>query len=200
MIDSVQREDAILAAQKLAESLTRSVRLRRARQTANQPLIEWLARLLEERLDEGSFLTPLLHLPQALQPPVLEAVKGEGVYSTRPLGVVLKIKNVSPRICRILVDEIHHSNPVQVNTIGYVDGDTGWWQDVHHDLRPGEEIDLAPHYAILALQDHSQSGFQPHLWGGSGAIPEQDDLVEVGFRATVGGREIRSKRRKGKAA
>lgn len=140
-----------------------------------------------ENLAAGQVLTQYLQLPAFYFSVFAPAIKGEPPYK-RSYGLKITVKNDCPRKLSVLYDRTYHKTFVR-DRIGWVEGDTGYWEDHVKQLAPGDEIELDPEYAILALQEHSRSGNPPQYWNVSGAIPERDDLVEVAYRCNVLGED-----------
>jgi len=181
------REEAITRSQATINELTASYSLPRpgAINPSDSVVMYTRKSIIDPgNLERGQILTKFLQLPSFYFSIFAPCLKSEAPYAMKGHGLSIVIKNVSGRPIQVLYDRTYHKTSVRDN-IGWVEGDTGYWEDHRRTLKPNDEIELKPHYAIMALQEHSRSGNPPVYWGTSGAIPEKDDLVEVAYRASV---------------
>ena len=184
MTDAVRdRQEAIEAARILHQDITSRARNTSAgRNIVNQPLrnwfIEWMGR--KEQRETGQVVSPILRLsnPSGL----IEIMKSTGVYNGLPIGLMIRLKAVSSVQVMVAEDNIIKNGSHQG---AYVDGGVPEIIKRYKELAAGEEILMAPHFAIAALQAHSRSAWHPELWETSGAIPQTDALVEVGFTTII---------------
>lgn len=179
------RDDAMKRAFRLARQIADINNGSRPGQQ-NRSVRKWVEDFVQkpETLADGKALTPLLQLPSDYWPLVAEVVKSSGPYAANPLGLMVTLKNVSPQPLHVTVEMV----PIP----SFTRGKNAWVEKPGVQERPrtrrvgaGETIELPVRWAITAMLDHSMSGYPPILWGASGAIPQEDKLEEVRYRAVV---------------
>lgn len=182
-----RRAAAIAERQALLKSFGSEVFLTRpGSQEPNNTLITWVTRYLIDEdgaVARGQALTQLLWLPELQRACVIEYLKGDAPYGQMNPGFAVTLKNASRGALKIENSYTWRPVPVQHESIGWVDGPTGTGVPGYRTLNPGETITLTPHFAIMNLRRLCLSAWDPIMWGESGALPERDELVEVGYRA-----------------
>jgi hypothetical protein len=199
-------EAATVAAQNLTRRLMMEVTDAGMGSTVSgSPLHAWLKQYLTDPavLESGQGLTPLLALGGRWVP-IARTLKGGMDADTEsldpdargPFGMRIWLKNTTSRVLR-----------VQKGAKRYPKGNTGpgtpsRWDDRPQmvDVAPGEEVELTIHYAVAALGLHSWRGWSPELWGRSAAIPQGEDLAEVGYALDAYGVDSRAARKARKAS
>lgn len=182
-----RRAAAIAERQALLKSFGSEVFLTRpGSQEPNNTLIAWVGRYLIDEdgaVARGQALTQLLWLPELQRACVVEYLKGDAPYGQMNPGFLATLKNVSRGAIKIENSYTWRPVPVQHESIGWVDGPTGTGVPGYRVLNPGDTATLTPHFAIMNMRRHCLSAWDPIMWGESGALPERDELVEVGYRA-----------------
>lgn len=181
-----RRSEAVIEKLAMMNSFKAEVMLTKpSEQQPSGSLMTWVRRYLTDEdgaVARGQALTQLLWLPPHQRVAVIEYLKGEGSYAQNGPGFVVTLKNASA--AEIKVEHVYtwRSVPVEHQGIGFVDGPTGYGQRGVRMLRPGESINLTPHFAIMNLQRHCLSAHDPVRWGENASIPQRDFLVETGYR------------------
>ena len=147
----------------------------------------WLEEYMtaEETLRGGRLVTDLYRFGQRIWPAAARILKGGVDTDTEtlrvdargPYGLTVVVRNTSTQ--SVLV-QTHARRIVRTRS------DLGAplrWEDrpVREPLSPGETMELSLHYAICALREGTWRIFEPALWETSGAIPQRETLVEVGY-------------------
>jgi hypothetical protein len=205
-----RRAAAIAERQALLKSFGSEVFLTRpGSQEPNNTLIAWVTRYLVDddgAVARGQALTQLLWLPELQRACVIEYLKGDAPYGQMNPGFAVTLKNGSTSPIKIENSYTWRPVPVQHDSIGWVDGPTGTGVPGYRTIQPGETVTLTTHFAIMNLRRHCLLAWDPVAWGESGALPERNDMIEVGYRAagitgpdgeTI---ELESLRRKSRAA
>ncbi len=160
-------------------------------------LSPWLEKHLRdpETLRRGRAVTDLHRLGPEIWPSAAQILKGYTDVRTEtlradargPLGLHVYVQNVTKGEVQI---QISAREVVKTRSNR---GVPLRWDDrpVIATIAPGEIVDLAIHYAVIALRAGTWRVHHPDLWETSGAIPSTDTLVEVGYALDLYGVDSR---------
>ena len=183
-----ENEKAIQLSRQMLDSL-HGVRIGKAKaEQMNTSLITWLGEFIrsDESRERGSIFCELARLPGTRWSVIYEVLSDTGPYQMHGMRLLVTVKNTSTKTIPVESGYRWIAKPAKHGS-AYVDGDTGRGVPLYTDLAPGGTIRLTPHFALLNLRRHSQAVWDPDIWETSGAIPQRNDLTEVGFSCDFDG-------------
>jgi hypothetical protein len=174
-------DEAVAESHELANEVAKKCAdARPGKEAPNQRVVEFVASLIRspKSAKRGQLLTRLNWLPEAERTVLMECINGDGPYGQNHPDVRITLENKSDQPVGVTVDMKLVSTRRSDN--GAV-ADTYNGKEVTKTLAPGEQIELRPHWADIALHRSSGQALKPWFWESASRKP--DDLVEVGYRA-----------------
>jgi hypothetical protein len=141
--------------------------------------------LMERYQERGEILTPIMQLPRAFRPLLMEYVNHEGPWAQSiPIDLWITLRNNDDKTHRgVIYDQWWQPG---INEMGEEVLEDSLMIYEKTDIEPGETIDLTPHWAARVLRKYCHRACNPEFWNKwSTTIGLRDCWEEVGYRVTL---------------